>query len=404
MSLVRAASRIALAIVLVLFAAARAGAQDEPENRPAGDEPGSGPSAGPPVRTEAAGLPEIDFYFPEGDLEMRLARLVKNALFQGQVRYNFVKGDILALLRYRYYGFDKIWQIGVFDEINFDRIERRSNDFERVRGGLLQLEIPQGVNRRAFLLGEVDGLTSNKEEQVFSTDRTNTFLRVGYQIGTPDDSRSNAIVGESRSRVERLFSAYRKIGPEGFGLTGALTWSFRALSSDFSYLRAEVEGLKRWQGRNEHFVITRLHAGSFLDEEIVRPEEPDPRDRVSIPISELFRLDGRENLKGLDGTRYGTDEIHATAEWFLPWFTDESRRALRADWETWYWIAYGGVGNSGFDHDIFTATGDYIFDLGFGFESGFRVRGYSFFVAGILAHALDEEGGYRARLTLKSSR
>src|SRR5690606_37217887 len=241
------------------------------------------------------------------DLDIRLNRLVKNAFFGGQVRYNFAKGDILALLRYRYYGLNKVWQIGVFDDVNYDRLDSGSNDFERARGGLVQVEIPHGIHRRAYLLGEVDNLTSNKEELVYSTDRTNTFVRVGYQIGTPDDSRSNAIVGESRSRVERLFSGYRKIGPRGFGLTGALTWSFDDLGGDFDYLRAELEGLKRLPGRRERFSIVRLHAGSFLAAEVVRPEAEKPHDRYAIPLRELFRLDGREELKGLDERRYGTE-------------------------------------------------------------------------------------------------
>jgi len=362
-----------------------------------------GGDALPARATSRVALPEIDFYFPEGDLDMRLARLVKNAFFQGQVRYNFVKGDILALLRYRYYARERIWQIGVFDEINFDRIERLSNDFQRSRGGLVQVEIPRSIDRRAFFLAEADRLTSNKREQLFSTDQTNTFVRLGYQIGTPDDSRSNAIVGESRSRVERLFSAYRNIGPGGFGLTGALTWSFDDLGGDFRYLRLEVEGLKRWQGRRGRFAITRLHLGAFPASDVIRPEEPDPEDRLSIPLDELFRLDGRERLKGLDDEMYGTEEVHATLEWFIPWFTDGDRQALKVRWENWYWVAYAGLGNIGFEDAIFSEWKDYIPDVGFGFESSFRVSRYTFFLSAVAAHALDDRGGFNGRLTLKSS-
>jgi hypothetical protein len=370
---------------------------------PAQSEGDAGADA-PPVRASSRTvLPEIDFYFPEGDLDMRLARLVKNAFFQGQVRYNFVKGDILALLRYRYYARERIWQIGVFDEINFDRLERLSNDFQRSRGGLVQVEIPQSIDRRAFFLAEADRLTSNKREQLFSTDQTNTFVKLGYQIGTPDDSRSNAIVGESRSRVERLFSAYRNIGPGGFGLTGALTWSFDDLGGDFRYLRLEVEGLKRWQGRRGRFAITRLHLGAFPASDVVRPDEPDPEDRLSIPLDELFRLDGRERLKGLDDEIYGTEEIHATLEWFIPWFTEGDRQALKARWENWYWVAYAGVGNIGFESAIFSEWKDYVPDLGFGFESSFRVGRYTFFLSAVAAHALDDRGGLNGRVTLKSS-
>ena len=386
-------SRIVSALAAGALSLAPLAAQPVPEVQASGPERIAG----------RAVVPEIDVYLPEGELDLRLQRLIKNAFVQGQVRYNFVKGDIFSSLRYRYYGRERIWQIGVFDELNFDRLEQFSNDFNRVRGGLVQLEMPHGSARRAFVLAEVDSLTSNKLEQLFSTDKTNHFLRFGYQIGTPDDSRSNAIVGESRTRVESLFTAHRRIGPGGFGLTGALSWSFDDLGGDFSYLRGEVEGLKRWNLGGD-FIITRLHAGSFFEQEILRPEEPEPQNRVSIPFDELFRLDGREALKGLDRSVRGTDEIHVTAEWFLPWFAVESRRALGADWETWYWIGYVGAGNVGFDHEIFGAWSDYVIDVGFGFESSFRVGRYLIFLSGVAAQAIDEEGGFKTRFTVKSTR
>ncbi len=387
---------LAVAAAMVVSAAAQETASESPD--PGGD-------GSPPIRSSSSALlPEVDFYFPEGDLDLRLNRLIKNAFFGGQIRYNFVKGDILALLRYRYYALRKVWQIGVFDEVNYERLEKFSNDFERARGGLIQVEIPQGIHRRAYLLGEVDNLTSNKEEQAFSTDRTNTFVRIGYQIGTPDDSRSNAIVGESRSRVERLFSGYRKIGPDGFGLTGALTWSFDEIGGDFDYLRGELEGLKRLQGRNERFAIARVHLGTFFSADEVRPEEEDPRDRYPIPLREFFRLDGRERLKGVDEDLYGTEEIHATVEWFLPWFTEADRKALKGSWETWYWVLYAGVGTVGYSKDTYTEWSDYIPDIGFGFESAVRFGRHVFFVSAVAAHALDETGALQAKLSIKSSR
>ena len=39
-------------------------------------------------------------------------------------------------------------------------------------------------------------------------------------------ARSNAIVGETRARTERLFSAFREIGPGGAGFTAAVTYGF----------------------------------------------------------------------------------------------------------------------------------------------------------------------------------
>jgi len=59
---------------------------------------------------------------------------------------------------------------------------------------------------------ELDRISSNRQDvaQVLLLGHTNTFLRFGYQVGTPEDVRSNAIVGESRAVTQRLFTAYRR--------------------------------------------------------------------------------------------------------------------------------------------------------------------------------------------------
>ena len=55
-----------------------------------------------------------------------------------------------------------------------------------------------------------------------------------------------------------------------------------------------------------------------------REDLPEPLESRSftIPLSEFFRLDGRENLKGLSERLRGTEEIHTTWEYFFPWFLD----------------------------------------------------------------------------------
>lgn len=350
-------------------------------------------------------LPSLDVYFPEGELDFRLNRLVKNAFFEGQIRYNFIDADISAFLRYRYYGYARTYTIGVFDVLEFENIEELDNDFERVRGGLLLLEWPHSYHRRTFLLAETDRITSNKEEFRFSTNQTNTFLRLGYQLGTPNDARSNAIVGETRASIQRLFTPLRRIGPQGAGLTGALTFSTDLLG-DFQYVKLELEGLKRFDLGRRTSLIHRVHAGTFFDEKTVERDGDDvePFERLSIPRTDFFRLDGRDNLRGLDQGLRGTNELHTTFELFLPWFQDAERRALGLDWKTWYWILYGGVGAVGFDTSALTDTGSYIQDLGVGFEAAFELRGYSFFVAGIVAHALGDEGALKTRLSIKSYR
>ena len=349
--------------------------------------------------------PKVDIFFPEGDFDFLLSRLVKNAFFEGQLKYNFVEGDITAFLRYRYYGYARTYQLGLFDSVEFESIERVSGEFDRVRGGLLLIQYPHSLHSRATLLAEVDRITSNRPELVFSANRTNTFLRLGYQIGTPDDERSNAIVGETRARIQRLFTAHRAIGPYGAGLTGALTWGFDDVGGDFDYVKFEFEGLKRYNMPRGRFFIHRLHGGTFGRKVLRREdlgEDLAPEDQFLVPRSELFRLDGRERLKGLDERRRGTDVLDTTIEYFHPWFLNQSRRALKLEWDNWYWILYGGYGTIGFSRDVFSDSSEYVPDVGFGFESTFRLRGYTFFLSGIVAYALEEEGDPKGKLSIKS--
>src|SRR4026209_2313933 len=77
-------------------------------------------------------LPRLDVYFPEGDLDLRVNRLINKVFFEGQVKYNFIKGDISAFLRYRYYGFQRVTQFTVFDAIEFEDVKDFSSDFDRV--------------------------------------------------------------------------------------------------------------------------------------------------------------------------------------------------------------------------------------------------------------------------------
>lgn len=353
-------------------------------------------------------LPRLDVYFPEGDLDLRVNRLINKVFFEGQVKYNFIKGDISAFLRYRYYGFQRITQFTVFDEIEFEDVEDFSSDFDRTRGTLLLLQWPQSYHQRTFVLAELDRISSNKEgvAEILRLGRTNTFLRFGYQLGTPEDARSNAIVGETRARSERLFTAFREIGPGGFGFTGAVTWGFNVGIGDFDYVKVETEVLKRFDVTERTFLVGRLHAGSF-PRQGAREDLPEPFDEfdaLAIPRSEFFRLDGRENLKGVDDRLRGTEEIHTTWEYFFPWFLGADHKFLKLNWSNWYWILYGGVGNIGLDTDIYTDFGEYVPDVGVGFESSFGLRKYRFFLSGIVAQALKGDGGVQARVSVKSYR
>lgn len=382
-------------------------------------EPGETPAPAPvpegeeepkPKPPEQRFLPRLDVYFPEGDLDLRVNRLINKVFFEGQVKYNFVKGDISAFLRYRYYGFQRTTQFTVFDAIEFEDVEDFSSDFDRVRGTLLLLQWPHSYHQRTFFLAELDRISSNKEgvAEVLRLGRTNTFVRFGYQLGTPEDARSNAIVGETRARSERLFTAFREIGPGGFGFTGALTSGFDVGIGDFDYLKLETELLKRFDVTDRTFLVGRLHAGSFLRKGLRDPddlpEDFNELDEMAIPLGEYFRLDGRENLKGLDERLRGTDEIHTTWEYFFPWFLGQDHEFLKLNWQNWYWILYGGVGNIGLNREIYTDFGEYVPDVGIGFESSFNLRKYRFFLSGIVAQALKGDGGVEARVSVKSYR
>jgi hypothetical protein len=412
--------RSAVLLAALLLRALPAPAQ-EPAPVPAPETAATPPPAAPaapqeeqaeprPKPPEERFLPRLDVYFPEGDLDLRVNRLINEVFFEGQVKYNFVKGDISAFLRYRYYGFQRTTQFTVFDSIEFEDVEEFSSDFDRVRGTLLLLQWPHSYQQRTFVLAELDRISTNKEDfaRILRLGRTNSFVRFGYQLGTPEDARSNAIVGETRARSERLFTAFREIGPGGFGFTGALTSGFDLGIGDFDYLKLETEVLKRFDMTERTFMVGRLHAGSFLrKDQRDREDLPEPfseLDLYTIPRGEYFRLDGRENLKGLSEKLRGTEELHTTWELFFPWFLRENRRFLHLDWQNWYWILYTGAGTVGFDRKTYTDFDSYIPDVGLGFESSLKLNKYRFFLSGIVAQALKGDGGVEARVSVKSYR
>ena len=182
-----------------------------------------------------------------------------------------------------------------------------------------------------------------------------------------------------------------------------MTWGFEAGPGDFEYSKLEVEGLKRFEMKGNRFLVGRLHFGRFFHEEIIRggPEVPF-LDRFSIPREEFFRLDGRDNLKGLTSRLRGTKELHTTWELALPWFLDQDRKALGLRWKDWYWVLYGGYGTIGFDASIYSDPDSYIPDIGLGFETAIRLKDYQFFLSGIVAYAFEDGNDVETRLSLKS--
>jgi hypothetical protein len=358
-------------------------------------------------------LPRLDVFFPEGDLDLRVSRLINEVFFEGQIKYNFINGDITAFLRYKYYSLRRTTQITVFDSISFDRIDQNvTNDFDRVRGSLVLFQWPLSYRQRTSFLAEFDRISTNKPTEVDRLLRlgaTNTFVRYAYQFGTPEDGRSNAIVGEPRSQTERLFSAFREIGPGGYGFTGAATYSF-PYGGDYDYIKLEFEALKRFDVTRRSFVIGRLAGGSYPHVGAVTPDPSVPPssepqvDRLRLPSDNFFQLTGREALLGYKDRRHGTEVLLTTWEYFMPWFIETTHHFLWLDWDNWYWVLYGGYGTLGFDKKVFAELSTYVPDAGFGFESSVRLSKYRFFLSAIVAQALKGSGGVEGRISIKSYR
>src|SRR5262249_34652695 len=156
---------------------------------------------------------------------IRLRKLIRNVLFESQIDYKFVSGNIATFLRYKYYAHGFTYKLGVFDTIAFGQIgSTKSEDFERVRGGLLLFTFPHDYNHRYFALLQDDRLTFGDVTRVDNR-KNNIYTKFGYQYGTEFDEHLNAIVGESRGRIVPVLTAFRELGPQKFSFAAALTES-----------------------------------------------------------------------------------------------------------------------------------------------------------------------------------
>ena len=410
---------IAAASLLVLATAARVAAQTAPpaptptppavlsEAPPAAPATTPTPTPPPLPEPEKTGIfPDVNFYLPEGRADIRLIKPIRNSLFENQINYNFVSGDISAFLRYKYYGRRATSTFSFFDSIEFEELERFSNDFSRTRGGLYLQRRPINYYNRLYGLFEFDRLTFSKPVDHPDANRTNVYVKFGYQFGTPSDERSNALVGEARDRILNLFTAYRDIGPNGRGLSVAATYGFDFLGGDYRYVKAEMEALQAIALPHRNRLVVRLHAGYFPYKKTVLKEfDPLIGTPFSIPRYELFRLDGRQELKGYRGSERGPDEAHLTAEYVLPMFVDESRRFLGMHWTSLHAVGYAGAGNVGNVGSIYTRIQDYKVDAGVGFEASISWRSYRALLGALAAKTVvNGVGGPRLLITLRTYR
>lgn len=379
-------------------------------------------------------LPTLNVYLPEGQASIRLRKLIRNVLFESQINYKFVTGDISTFLRYKYYARTLTYRLGVFDEINFIDVGSRSSstrsEFERVRGGLLLFGFPRDYNRRYFFLLQDDRLTFGNVNDI-DNKKNNIYTKIGYQFGTQFDERLNAIVGESRGRITPVLTAFRDIGTQKVGLAASITESARIGTGDYKYTKLEAEGLRRTDVTRTSFIFSRLHIGMFFGYTKCEPSTaktgvtaraiacpvPQPGapilpiaeiDRFSIPRYEMFKLGGREALKAVrDSESRGTQEIHLTNEFFVPMFRNRDYRLWMLHWNTMYGIGYLGAGTVGFRYNQLVKAKDAVVDAGLGTEMAITVRDFDVLLSVIYArtlHAPPELKGSKIRFFIRTVR
>ncbi len=372
-----------------------------PVVEPAPATPAAAPTAEPAtpsVLSNAAGssydrrdnFPNVNIYLPEGQASVRLRKLIRNVLFESQIIYKFVNGDISTFLRYKYYSRNYTYRLGIFDSISFPDFGSSSKkQFERTRGGLFLMEFPRDYNRRYFWLMEDDSLTfgdtTNADDK-----KSNIYTKLGFQYGTQFDERMNGIVGESRGRITPVLTAFRELGPQKFGLAAAITESASFAGGDYKYTKLEAEALRRFDISERTFVITRVHAGLFPTRSLIKPEPLEPIERYTIPRYEMFELGGREALRSIsdDSDAIGTHEFHTTNEYFVPIFRNKDYKTWALHWNTMYGIAYAGAGTVGFDYHDLAKSPNTVVDAGLGFESSIGIRDFDVLFSVLYAHTL----------------
>lgn len=420
--------RLAVLLAVILTSLTASAQQPEstppppppPQTTPATPAPGILSDAASAAYERRDALPSVNIYLPEGEASIRLRKLIRNVLFESQIDYEFVNGDISTFLRYKYYARNYTYRIGVFDSIGFPDITSDSKkEFERVRGGLLLIGVPKNYSNRYFFLLQDDRLTFGDTDRPDNR-KNNIYTKVAYQYGTQFDERMNAIAGEQRGRITPVLTAFRDIGPQRTGLAAAITQSGRVATGDYTYTKFEAEGLHRFDLTSTSFIFSRLHVGSFLSRDVVEPA-PVPRDRdgdgevdpipewekYDVPQYELFRLGGREALKSVSSndSAIGTQEVHLTNELFVPVFRNRNYKIGRLYWNTLYAIGYVGVGSVGFKT---SELSDPVMDAGIGTESAITFGDYDVYLSVLAAHTFQGtdtvDGGTKVRFAIRTVR
>src|ERR1043165_4324425 len=145
------------------------------------------PLTAPVATNRADAFPNVNVYLPEGQASIRLRKLIKNVLFESQIDYRFVNGEISTFPPDKYYARSFTYKLSIFDSIGFPDIGSKSTqEFQRTRGGLLLAEFPRDYNRRYFWLLQDDRLTFGDVTNVANR-KNNIYTKLGWQYGTEFD-------------------------------------------------------------------------------------------------------------------------------------------------------------------------------------------------------------------------
>jgi len=354
-------------------------------------------------RDEPVGfVPRIAVYVPEGQAEIRLSKLVRSSMYETQFLYDFVSGDIEAFLRYKYYGSRQSFTLSAFDRVSFAALESLALGYDRVRGLSAFVRRPVGLYGRFVTLAEVDRFNISQPDQPqqnVDDGQTNLFVKAGFQWGTEDDNLGNRISGDPNDRMRNLFTVARSFDSSGRGLSLGVTYGSPLL--DYDYLKVEgeaIQALPIGKGR----LVGRLHAGFFPYKPVGPSAEPSTGRPYLIPATEYFSLGGRDALKGLREAPFGTEEMHATIEAFVPVFVARNAEFLKVSWDTLYAVVYAGTGNAGLGKKVYTRFGDWRQDAGLGFEVSFRILRYRIFAAALAAREVGGPGSPRYLMTIRT--
>ena len=218
--------------------------------------------APPAAPTTAATRCPRQHLSPRGPGQHPAAQTDPNVLFESQIDYEFVNGDISTFLRYKYYARNFTYRIGVFDSIGFPDIgSTATKEFERVRGGLLLFERAARLQQPLLLAAagrpphvRRRHASRQPQEQHLHEDR----LPVRHAVRRADERDRRRDARPHHSRPHRL-PRHRPAEDRPRRRDHAV--GDESATGDYQYTKFEAEALRRFDITATSFIFSRLHVG-----------------------------------------------------------------------------------------------------------------------------------------------